>query len=136
MDEAVSSISRRYFIKTATGCPIAVNTIPVSQLIAAHIDTIYKNNCCELSQQTTRYLEQQIKRLKFRIQAHSLLSCHAVIVNLFRLGRYLIKEKNYCYSRDHSLTKWTRASCLQTIKRLQKNNFYLYKFNNLIVPEI
>ena len=43
------------------------------------------------------------------------LSCHGVVNNLFRLGRHMMKAKNYRILRERSFVEWDRVSCIQNI---------------------
>ena len=60
-----------------------------------HSTQQYENNRCELSHQPSRQQERQMRRFKSQGQTQRLLSCHGVVNNLFRLGRHLLKSKNY-----------------------------------------
>ena len=55
----------------------------------------YKNNRCGLPHQPTRQQERQMRKFKSQGQAQRFLSCHRVVNNLFRFGRYLMQAKHY-----------------------------------------
>jgi len=75
----------------------------------------YENNRCELSHQPTRQQERQMKRSKSHRHAQRFLACHGVVNNLFRLGRHLMKAKNYRILRGRSFVEWERVSCVQNL---------------------
>ena len=75
----------------------------------------YENNRCELSHQPTRQQERQMRRFKSQGHAQRFLSCHGVVNNLFRLGRHLMKAKNYRVFRERSFAEWGRVSCIQNL---------------------
>lgn len=75
----------------------------------------YENNGYELSHQPTRQQERQLRRFKSQHQAQRFLSYHGGVNNLFRLGRHMMKAKNYRILRERSFTEWDRVSCVQNI---------------------
>ena len=80
-----------------------------------HSTQQYENNRCELSHQPGRQQERQMRRFKSQGQAQRCLSCHGIVNNLFRLGRHMLKAKNYRTFRDRAFNEWTRVSCVQTL---------------------
>jgi putative transposase len=80
-----------------------------------HSTQQYENNRCELSHQPGRQQERQMRRFKSQGQAQRFLSCHGIVNNLFRLGRHMLKAKNYRTFRDRAFNEWTRVSCVQTL---------------------
>jgi putative transposase len=81
----------------------------------SHSTEQYENNRCELSQQPTRRQERQMRRFKSQGHAQRFLSCHGVLNNLFRLGRHLMRAKNYRTLRERVFNEWTRVSCVQNL---------------------
>ncbi len=79
-----------------------------------HSTQQYENNRCELSHQPTRQQERQMRRFKSQQHAQRFLSCHGVVNNLFRLGRHMMKARNYRILRDRSFVEWDRVSCAQS----------------------
>jgi len=75
----------------------------------------YQNNCCDLSHQPTRQQERQMRRFKSQHHAQRFLSCHGVVNNLFRLGRHVMRAKNYRILRDRAFIEWDRVSCVQNL---------------------
>lgn len=67
-----------------------------------HSTQQYENNLCELSRQPTRQQERQVRRFKSQGHAKPLLSCQGVVNNLFRLGRHLMRAKNYRTLRERA----------------------------------
>ncbi len=59
---------------------------------AIHDTSQYANNRAELSHQPTRGRERGMRRFKSIVQAERFLDVHAVVYNLFNLGRHLISE--------------------------------------------
>lgn len=80
-----------------------------------HSTQEYENNRCELSHQSSRQQERQMRRFKSQGQAQRFLSCHGVVNNLYRLGRHLLRAKNYRTLRDRSFNEWVRVSCAQNL---------------------
>ncbi len=80
-----------------------------------HSTQQYENNRCELSHQPTRQQERQMGRFKSQGHAQRFLTGHGIVNNLFRLGRHVMKAKNYRILRDRSFLEWDRASCVQNL---------------------
>ncbi len=58
-----------------------------------HNTSQYANNRAEVSHQPTRAREQAMRRFKSTQQAQRFLGVHAVVYNLFNLGRHLVSAK-------------------------------------------
>ncbi|MCP4271630.1 MAG: IS6 family transposase [Gammaproteobacteria bacterium] len=71
-----------------------------------HSTQQYENNCCELSHQPTRQQERQMRRFKSQKHAQIFLACHGIVNNLFRIGRHMMKAKNYRTLRNRSFNEW------------------------------
>jgi putative transposase len=67
-----------------------------------HDTSRYANNRAEVSHQPTRQRERQMRRFKSAAQAQRFLSVHGVILNLFRVGRHLLRPANYLILRERS----------------------------------
>jgi len=80
-----------------------------------HSTQQYENNRCELSHQPTRQQERQMRRFKSQGHAQRFLSCHGVVNNLFRLGRHLMKAKNYRTLRERAFNEWAQVSSVQNL---------------------
>ncbi len=118
------SAAKRFFKKLLKGqqaTPIKIVTDKLRSYSAAKRDLMprvehstqqYENNRCELSHQPSRQQERQMRRFKSQHQAQRFLTCHGVVNNLFRLGRHLMRAKNYRVLRDRAFVEWERASCI------------------------
>ena len=70
-----------------------------------HDTTRYANNRAEVSHQPTRVRERGMRRFKSSQQAQRFLGVHAMVYNLFNLGRHLISAEYYDlppFSRTYS----------------------------------
>ena len=67
-----------------------------------HDTARYANNRAEVSHQPTRQRERQMRRFKSAGQAQRFLSVHGVILNLFRVGRHLVRPANHRILRARS----------------------------------
>ena len=52
-------------------------------------------------------------RLKSQHHAQRFLACHGVVNNLFRVGKHMLKAKNYRILRDRSFVERDRVNCVQ-----------------------
>ena len=77
-----------------------------------HDTTQYANNRAELSHQPTRDRERGMRRFKSSRQAQRFLSVHAVVYNLFNIGRHLVTAKNYRMLRIRAFVSWKCAAAL------------------------
>jgi putative transposase len=75
-----------------------------------HDTSQYANNRVELSHQATRVRERGMRRFKSSLQAHRFLSVHAVVHNLFNLGRNLVSAKHYRLLRQRAFESWEYAA--------------------------
>ena len=69
----------------------------------------YANNRAELSHQPTRVRERGMRALKSTQQAQRFLGVHAVVCNLFNLGRHLVSAKHYRSLRVGAFASWKDA---------------------------
>ncbi len=76
-----------------------------------HDTSRYANNRAEVSHQPTRQRERQMRRFKSAAQAQRFLSVHGVILNLFRVGRHLLRPANHRLLRARSLLAWSEVTC-------------------------
>ena len=74
-----------------------------------HDTSQYANNRAELSHQPTRVRERVMRRFKSTQQAQRFLSVHAVVYNLFNLGRHLTSARNYRIFRMRAFASWKYA---------------------------
>jgi putative transposase len=75
-----------------------------------HDTTRYANNRAEVSHQPTRVRERGMRRFKSTQQAQRFLSVHAMVYNLFNLGRHLISAKYYRLLRQRAFASWNYAA--------------------------
>ncbi len=76
-----------------------------------HVTERYANNRAEVSHQPTRQRERQMRRFKSAAQAQRFLSVHGVILNLFRIGRHLVRPANHRILRARSFLVWSEVTC-------------------------
>ena len=76
-----------------------------------HDTSRYANNRAEVSHQPTRQRERQMRRFKSAGQAQRFLSVHGVILNLFRVGRHLLRPANHRILRARSFLVWSEVTC-------------------------
>ena len=60
-------------------------------------------------------LDILVQKHRNRKAAKRFLACHGVVNNLFRLGRHMMKAKNYKVLRERSFVEWDRVSCVQNM---------------------
>jgi putative transposase len=76
-----------------------------------HVTEQYANNRAEVSPESTRQRERQMRRFKSRGQAQRFLAVHAVVGNLFRLGRHLTRAAHYRSFRGRAFIQWQEVTC-------------------------
>jgi putative transposase len=76
----------------------------------AHNTQRYANNRAEVSHQSTRQRERYMRRFKSAGQAQRFLSLHAVVQNLFRVGRHLLSATNHRLLRSRSFATWQNVT--------------------------
>jgi putative transposase len=77
---------------------------------AIHDTAQYANNRVELSHQSTRVRERGMRRFKSIYQAQRFLGVHAVVHNLFNLGRHLIAARHFQELRRRAFASWNNAA--------------------------
>ena len=68
-----------------------------------------ENNRAEQSHEATRVRERGMRRFKSTRQAQQFLGAHAVVSNLFNLGRHLVRAEHYRNLRESAFAEWSRA---------------------------
>ncbi len=116
--------AKRFFkrlLRNSCGEPRKIVTDKLRSYGVAHRELIpdtihdtsqYANNRAELSHQLTRVRERGMRRFKSTPQAQRFLSVHAVVYNLFNLGRNLVSAKHYRLLRQRAFTSWGYAAAL------------------------
>ena len=56
--------------------------------------------------------ERGMRRFKSTQQAQRFLSIHAMVYNLFNLGRHLVSAKNYRMLRQRAFASWNYAAAV------------------------
>jgi len=69
----------------------------------------YANNRAEQSHEATRVRERGMRRFKSAIQAQRFVTAHAVVYNLFNLGRHLVRAEHHRNLRAGEFSEWSRA---------------------------
>ena len=114
--------ARRFFrrlLKSQRREPFRLVTDKLGSYRIAHRDVMplvthdterYANNRAEVSHQSTRQREHQMRRFKSPDQAQRFLHVHGVIQNLFRLGRHRLRSVHYRLLRARSFTTWAAVT--------------------------
>ncbi len=76
-----------------------------------HSTRQYENNRAEVSHQPTRQREQQMRRFKSAAHAQRFLSVHGLVLNLFRVGRHLLRAVHHRLLRTRSFRVWDEVTC-------------------------
>ncbi|MFT4823334.1 MAG: putative transposase [Halioglobus sp.] len=74
-----------------------------------HDNSWYASNRAEKSHEATRVRERALRKFKSTVQAQKFLSAHAVVYNLFNLGRHLVRTEHYRNLREGAFAQWSRA---------------------------
>ena len=76
-----------------------------------HSTRQYENNRAEVSHQPTRQRERQMRSFTSTAHAQRFLSVHGLVLNLFRVGRHLLRAAHHRLSRARSFRLWDEATC-------------------------
>ena len=63
----------------------------------------------EQSHEATKVRERGMRKFKSVKQARRFLSTHAVVSNLFNLGRHLVRAEHYRNLRESAFTQWEKV---------------------------
>ena len=77
----------------------------------AHRTDRYANNRAEVSHQPTRQRERQMRRFKTAAHAQRFLSVHGLVLNLFRVGRHLLRAAHHRGLRTRAFVEWDAVTC-------------------------
>ena len=82
------------------------------ELIPETIHSIkqYENNRVEQSHEATRVRERGMRRFKSTSQAQRFLGTHAAVLNVFNLGRHLVRAEHNRNLRISAFAEWSRAA--------------------------
>jgi len=78
----------------------------------AHSSRQYENNRAEVSHQPTRQRERQLRRFKSAAPAQRFLAVHGLVLNLFRVGRHLLRAVHHRLLRARSFPVWDEVTCV------------------------
>ena len=76
-----------------------------------HSTRQYANNRAEVSHQPTRQRERQMRRFKSAAHAQRFLSVHGPVLNLFRVGRHLLRSAHHRLLRMRAFAEWDAVTC-------------------------
>ncbi len=76
----------------------------------AHCTDRYANNRAEMSHQPTRQRERQMHRFKSAAHAQRFLSVHGLVLNLFRVGRHLLRSAPHRWLRRRAFAEWNAVT--------------------------
>ena len=76
-----------------------------------HCTEQYANNRAEVSHQPTRQRERQMRRFKSAAHAQRFLSVQGPVLNLFRVGRHLLRAVHHRLLRTRSFQVWDEVTC-------------------------
>ena len=76
-----------------------------------HCTAQYENNRAEVSHQPTRQRERQMRRFKSAAHAQRFLAVHGLVLNLFRVGRHLLRAVHHRLLRTRSFRVWDEVTC-------------------------
>ena len=117
-DGAAAKRSFRRLIRNNGGAPRKIVTDKLRSYGVAHRELIpdtihsteqYENNRAEQSHEATRVRERGMRKFKSVGQAQRFLGAHAVVSNLFNLGRHLVRAEHYRNLRESAFAEWSRA---------------------------
>ncbi len=77
-----------------------------------HDTTRYANNRAEVSHQPARQRERQMRRFKSAGHAQRFISVQGVVLNLFRVGRHLLRPANHRLLRERAFGVWSQVTCV------------------------
>ncbi len=77
-----------------------------------HSTRQYENNRAEVSHQPTRQRERHLRRFTSAAHAQRFLSVHGVGLNLFRLGRHLLRAIHHRLLRTRAFGVWREVTCV------------------------
>ncbi len=77
-----------------------------------HSTRQYENNRAEVSHQPTRRRERHLRKFTSAAHAQRFLSVHGVVLNLFRLGRHLLRAVHHRLLRTGAFGVWREVTCV------------------------
>ena len=110
----------RKLLKAQGRVPRRLSTDKLGSYAAAHRTVMpsvvnstmqYENNRAEVSHQSTRYRERQMRGFKSVGHVQRFLSVHGLVHNLFRVGRHLIRAVHRRLLGTRSFLVWDAVTC-------------------------
>ena len=77
-----------------------------------HSTRQYENNRAEVSHQPTRQRERHLRKFTSAVHTQRFLSVHGVVLNLFRLGRHLLRAVHHRLLRTRAFGVWREVTCV------------------------
>ena len=117
-DGATAKRFFRRLLRSHGGEPSKIVTYKLRSYGAAHRELIpeaihstkqYENNRAEQSHESTKVSERGMRRFKSVGQVQRFVAAHAVVSNLFNLGRHLVRAQHYRDLRISAFEEWGRA---------------------------
>ena len=100
-------VPRRLITDKLRSYPAACRTVMPS---VVHRTDRYANNRAEVSHQPTRERERQMRRFKSAAHAQRFLSVQGLVLNLFRVGRHLLRAVHHRLLRTRSFRVWDEVT--------------------------
>ena len=100
---------RRLITDKLRSYSVAHHTVMAS---VVHSTRQYENNRAEVSHQPTRQRERQMRRFKSVGHAQRFLSVHALVQNLFRVGRHVRRAVHHRLLRTRAFWVWREVTCV------------------------
>ena len=110
----------RTLLKAQGRVPCRLITDKLGSYATAHRTTMpsvihstqqYENNRAEVSHQPTRRREDQMRRFKSVGHAQCFLSVQGLVLNLFRVGRHLLRSAHHRLLRARAFIEWEAVTC-------------------------
>ena len=101
-------VPRRLITDKLRSYPAACRTVMPS---VVHCTDQYANNRAEVSHQSTRQRERQMRRFKSAAHLQRFASVQSVVQNLFRVGRHLLRATHYRSLRTRAFVEWDVVTC-------------------------
>ncbi len=101
-------VPRRLITDKLRSYPAARRTMMPS---VVHCTDRYANNRVEVSHQPTRQRERQVRRFKSARHAQRFLSIQGLVLNLFRVGRHLLRSAHHRLLRSRAFAEWDAVTC-------------------------
>ena len=76
-----------------------------------HSTRQYENNRAKVSHRPTRQRERQMRRFRSAGHAQRFLSVHGLVLNLFRVGRHLLRSAHHRLLRSRAFAEWDAVTC-------------------------